>query len=155
MWGAEHVAMLAAFSLLAAWLAYNRRWEWLAVAAISQVPFWGGYMADAVASDPSPASINIILNICAAGAFATFAEWLQSKGRGGIVPIWLCVIFLIMASLDVVFLLKQFPSYFVAQEILHYLALITVGARTYVVRRSYFNRDLVHSSNTSKSEDLA
>jgi hypothetical protein len=80
---------------------------------------------------------------------------LQSKGRGGIVPIWLCVIFLIMASLDVVFLLKQFPSYFVAQEILHYLALITVGARTYVVRRSYFNRDLVHSSNTSKSEDLA
>jgi hypothetical protein len=154
MWGVEHVAMLAAFSLLVAWLAYNRRWEWLAVAVISQAPFWGGYMADAVASDPSPASINIILNICAAGAFATFAEWLQSKGRGGIVPIWLCVIFLIMASLDVVFLLKQFPSYFVTQELLHYVALITIGARTYV-RRSYYTRDLVHSSNTSKSEDLA
>jgi hypothetical protein len=154
MWGVEHVAMLAAFSLLVAWLAYNRRWEWLAVAVISQAPFWGGYMADAVASDPSPASINIILNICAAGAFATFAEWLQSKGRGGIVPIWLCVIFLIMASLDVVFLLKQFPSYFVTQELLHYVALLTIGGRTFVTR-SHFNRDLVHSSNTSKSEDLA
>ena len=154
MWGVEHAAMLAAFSLLAAWLAYNRRWEWLAVAAVSQVPFWGGYVADYVANDPSPAGLNIILNICAAGAFATFAEWLQSRGRGGIVPIWLCVIFLIMASLDVVFLLKQFPSYFVTQELLHYVALITIGARIYV-RRSYYNRDLVHSSNTNKSEDLA
>jgi hypothetical protein len=94
------------------------------------------------------------LNICVAGAFATFAEWLQSKGRGGIVPIWLCVMFLIMASLDVVFLLTPFPSYFVTQEFLHYVALITIGARTYV-RRSYYDRDLVHPSNTSKSEDLA
>lgn len=155
MWGIEHTAMIIAFAGLAAGLAFNRQWSWLFIASLSQIPFWGGYVADAIYSNPSPSTVNIILNVMVAGAFATIAEKLQALRRGGIVCIWLCILFLIMASVDVVHLIAPFDSYFSMQEFLHYLALLVIGGRVYVKRTYSTNGDLVHSPNIGKGKDLA
>lgn len=147
--------MGAVFAALSGYLAYRRNWLWLWAAALSQVPFWAGLAAFLVQGESAPVVINAIFNVMVAGCFATIAERLQAKGKGGIVHIWLCVLFLLMSSLDVIQIVAPFELYVVAQEALHYGALLVIGGRAYV-KRIDGNRDhRLHSPDTGKSEDLA
>lgn len=155
MWGVEHTIMAMAFAGLSAYLIWRRNWIWLAAAAISQVPFWAGLGAYLIEGDRSPVVANAVFNVMVAGCFATIAERLQERGRGGIVHIWLCVLFLLMCSLDVIQIVAPFSLYVIAQEALHYVALLVIGGRAYV-RRIDGNRDgLLHSPDIDKSKDLA
>lgn len=155
MWGPEHTVMLVIFTALGAYLASRRNWVWLTAAALSQVPFWAGLGAYLIDGDNAPAVTNSIFNVMVAGVFATIAERLQARGKGGIVHIWLCVLFLLVCSLDVIQIIEPFDLYVIAQEALHYVALVVIWGRAYVRRIDGNHRDRLHTSDTDKSEDLA
>lgn len=155
MWWAEHAAMGLVFAGLSAYLAYKGRWIWLCAAALSQLPFWAGLVAFLVEGEAAPVVINAIFNVMVAGCFATIAERLQADGRGGIVHIWLCVLFLLMCSLDLIQIIAPFKFYIEAQEALHYGALLVIGGRAYVKRIDGSSNHRLHSSDTGESEDLA
>ncbi len=155
MWWAEHAVMGAVFLCLGGYLSIRRNWIWLTAAALSQVPFWAGMGAFLIEGDSAPVVINAIFNVMVAGCFATIAERLQGKGKGGIVHIWLCVLFLLMCSLDVIQIIAPFDLYVIAQEALHYVALMVIGGRAYVKRIDGNHRNRLHSPDNGKSEDLA
>ena len=129
--------MLIAFGILAAWLAYNRKWFWLAVAFMTQLPFWAGAHMLFTSGNASPANLNIILNVTLSGILISFAEKLQEQGRGAMALTWLCILFLGLTSVDVWHLVSPFNSYFLVQEAGHYLALLIIGGRAYVNRRAH------------------
>ena len=137
MWGVEHMSMLVAFGFLAAWLAYNRKWFWVAIALITQLPFWVGAHMSIAIGDASPSNLNIILNVTLSGILISFAEKLQEQGRGAMALTWLCILFLGLTSVDVWHLVSPFNSYFLVQEAGHYLALLIIGGRAYVNRRAH------------------
>jgi hydrogenase/urease accessory protein HupE len=137
MWGVEHTSMLIAFGILAAWLAYNRKWFWLSVAFMTQLPFWAGAHMLFTSGDASPSNLNIILNVTLSGILISFAEKLQEQGRGAMALTWLCILFLGLTSVDVWHLVAPFESYFLVQEAGHYLALLIIGGRAYVNRRAH------------------
>lgn len=155
MWWTEHAIMAMVFLILCGHLAIKGDWSWLLAAALSQVPFWAGTFAFLAFGDQSPVPINAIFNVMVAGCFATIAERLQAQGRGGIVHIWLCVLFLLMCSFDVIQIIAPFDLYVITQEMLHYGALLVIGGRAYVKRTNRNSDHRVHSSAVSKNKDLA
>lgn len=155
MWWIEHAIMGVVFLGLGGYLAIRRNWIWLTAAALSQIPFWAGLGAFLIEGQSAPVVINAIFNVMIAGCFAHIAERLQAQRKGGIVHIWLCVLFLLMCSLDVIQIVAPFDLYVIAQEALHYVALLVIGGRAYVKRIDGNHRDRVHSSHLGKSEDLA
>lgn len=154
-WWLEHAAMAAAFTAFAAVLAWRGHWSWLGAAALSQAPFWGGFLAFLATGEVAPAQANAIFNLIVAAAFAQFAEWLQVNGRKGIVQIWLCVLFLLMATIDGIYLVISFWWYVIVQEALHYIALLVIGGRAYVWRIDRRNNQRSNISDTETGGDLA
>ena len=132
MWGVEHTLMASAFGCLALWVAWKRNWVWLGAAAMSQVPFWAGLAAYMAIGDKDPVGINMALNLFVAGAFIEWSHKLQLAGRGGIVHVWLCAIFLFGCTIDILQVVFPTHIYVLLQEVIHYLALITIGGRAYV-----------------------
>lgn len=132
MWWAEHAVMATVFGGFALWFLWNRNYSWLGAAALSQVPFWGGMLAFMATSDTNPVGVNLALNLMVAGIFIEWGHKLQIAGRGGVVHVWLCSVFLIACTLDILQVVYSFPNYVLLQEVIHYLALITIGGRAYV-----------------------
>lgn len=136
----DHAVMTALFAGLTLWLLFRKDWFGAGIAVMSQCAFWAGAFSSEIFST------NIILNVLAASVFVTLAERLQDRGKTGILPMSLCVVFLVMASIDVMHLLTQFNGYFIAQEAMHCVALLLIGGRGYV-ERAYGNyRGFGHSS---------
>lgn len=132
MWWAEHAIMGAVFLCFAAYLAKGRNFLWLGAAALSQVPFWAGLLAFLYSANSNPVEINLAINLAVAGLFTEWGHKLQVQSRGGVVHIWIGVVFVAAASIDVIQLLYEFPLYVLAQEVIHYLALVVIGGRAYV-----------------------
>jgi len=132
MWGLEHAAMAIAAFVSIAWFAIGRNWNWLRAAILSQVPFWLGALAYFLSGDAHPTEVNLCANLMLAAIFYEQAKRLQRICRGGIIQIWLCLIFLVASSFDVVNLLLPFGLYMWVQEIAHYSALMVIGGRAYV-----------------------
>ena len=82
--------------------------SWFIAAAVSQVPFWGGSIAYFATGNATPVEVNITLNLIVAGILIDHADRLQKSGRGGIIHVWLCLIFVLSGALDVL----QFASPF-------------------------------------------
>ena len=91
----------------------------------------------------------------AAGMFASMAENRQAKGRHGISQIYLCVLFLLMASLDAMYVLTPFSVYVILQEIGHYLALILIWGRAYVERLHGGVDNSLRQAGNDTSGDMA
>ena len=124
--------MAVAFGGFALFFAWGRNWSWLGAAALSQVPFWSGLVAYVAAGDKDPAGLNLALNMMAAGIFIHWGDKLQYAGRGGVVHVWLCIIFMAACTLDILQVVYPVSFYVLLQEGVHYLALITIGGRAYV-----------------------
>lgn len=154
MWGVEHTAMLAAFAAFLWWLLHHENYSWSVAALLSQIPFWGGFLAYIVTGDKDPASVNIILNIFAAGLFIEMAGRLQERGKGGIVHAWLCLVFILACTLDVIHLILPVPFYTLAQEVLHYVALVVIGGRAYVQRYDGYRRHRRDTRGSNKGGTL-
>lgn len=154
MWGVEHTAMAIVAGCFAIFFMWTGNRSWLGAALLSQVPFWGGSAVYWITGDTTPVEINLALNLTVA---ATFIEWghrLQSQNRGGVVHVWLSIIFLFAVSLDVIQLLHESYFYMQSQELLHYLALVTIGGRAYVVRIDGSRRYLRNRADSKKSGRL-
>lgn len=132
MWGIEHTAMATTAGCFALWLTVKVNWSWLGAALLSQVPFWLGSAYYWHTGDKTPLNVNLALNLLVASAFVGWGTRLQSNGRGGIVHIWVCLIFLLACSIDVLQVVYPVPFYMLAQEAVHYMALIAIGGRAYV-----------------------
>ena len=131
-WGVEHTAMAGVFAVFWLWLAYKGNWSWLGAAALSQAPFWGGYAAFMLTGNPEPTEVNLFLNLAVAGIFIEWGHRLQIDGNGGIVHVWLAKIFLASCVIDLLQVVYPTPYYVLSQELMHYLALATIGGRAYV-----------------------
>ena len=83
------------------------------------------------------------------------AESRQAKGRHGICQIYLCVLFLSMASLDALYVLTPFGVYVILQEIGHYLALILIWGRAYVERMHGGVDNSLRQAGNDTSGDMA
>ncbi len=140
MWGFEHTAMMTVAAAFSWWLFHSRNYSWAMAVFLSQIPFWGGLAAYMLTGTSDPASVNAILNIFAAGIFIELATRLQQSGKGGIVHVWLCLVFTLACTLDVMHLIVPLPFYFIAQEALHYVALLVIGGRAYVQRYDGYRR---------------
>ncbi len=154
MWGVEHTAMAIVAGGLCLWFAARRNWSWLGAALLSQVPFWCGTSVYWISGNDAPANVNMALNLIVAGAFSSWAHRLQESGLGGIVHIWVCLVFLGACSLDVVQSIAPFSWYIVGQEAAHYLALIVIGGRAYVRGLDGVHRDLRDSRNSPQGGRL-
>ena len=139
--------MASAFGCFALFFAWKRNWLWLGAAALSQVPFGVGSSPYLVSGVNYVVGINMCLNLVAAGLFVEWGHKLQLQGRGGVVHVWLSGLFLVVASVDVLQLLYQIPLYVITQELLHYMALITIGGRAYVR-----GLDGSHRNNSNRSD---
>lgn len=147
--------MASAFGVFALWFLLRGNYSWLGAAILSQVPFWVGMLAFLASTDAQPVHVNAITNLMAAGAFAHWAERLQNNNRGGIVHIWLCILFLVMCSMDALQMIAPFSLYVLSQEIAHYLALFIIGGRAYVKRFDGLRRNSMHTHHTAEDRDLA
>lgn len=145
MWWAEHAIMATVFGGFALWFLWKRNYSWLGAAALSQVPFWGGMLAFMATNDTDPVGVNLALNLMVAGIFIHWADRLQVARRGGVVHVWLCVIFVAAGTIDIAQVVYSFPNYVLLQEVIHYLALIAIGGRAYV---RGFDGNRRHSRNT-------
>ena len=132
MWGLEHTVMALAAGGFCLWFAAKRNWSWLGAALLSQVPFWAASATYFVTGDNTPVNINMAFNLGVAAAFSEWAHRLQKSQRGGIVHVWVCLIFLGACSIDVIQAIAPFSWYMAAQEAAHYLALLAIGGRAYV-----------------------
>lgn len=137
------------FLCFAAYLAKGRNFLWLGAAALSQVPFWAGLLAFLYNANTAPVELNLAINLAVAGLFIEWGHKLQDQSRGGIVHIWLGVVFVAAASIDVIQLLYEFPLYILAQEVIHYLALIAIGGRAYVRGLDGSHRSNSHRPDSS------
>ena len=154
MWGVEHTLMATAVGCLTLWLAWKRNWTWLGSAALSQVPFWVGLAAYMVLGDKSPVGINMCVNLLSACLFVLWAERLKARSCGGVVHVWLCLIFVAAGSVDVLQLVYEFSGYMLKQELFHYLALFTIGGRAYVRRLDGTNRNSRNRSDIEPGRGL-
>lgn len=116
----------------AVWFISRKNWVWLLAAIATQVPYWGGWVAFLVTGDPAPVGVNMCLNLVAAAAFVEWGHRLAIQGRGGVIHIWLAVVFTGAASIDVIQSVHEMPLYVLTQEVIHYIALIIIGGRAYV-----------------------
>lgn len=132
MWGLEHTAMATAFAGLAAWLIIGRNWSWLWAALLSQVTFWVACTPYLMGGPKYLIGLNLCLDVVAAGVFVDWGRKLGRQHCGGVVHIWLAVLFVIAASVDVIQLLYLLPFYVITQEGIHYTALLIIGGRAYV-----------------------
>lgn len=132
MWGVEHTAMAISASCFVLWFIAKANWSWLGAALLSQFPFWGGFAYSWMNADDAPVNINLSLNLMVAGAFVWWAEWLQKQDRGGIVHIWVCLVFTMACSVDVLQVMSPVSFYQIAQGAVHYMALFVIGGRAYV-----------------------
>ena len=155
MWWAEHAIMASAATLLCGLLLVKQRIGDVADVALSQFPFWAAMLAFIALGQSAPAEINAASNLIAAGLFASMAENRQAKGRHGICQIYLCVLFLSMASLDALYVLTPFSVYVILQEIGHYLALILIWGRVYVERLHGGANNSLRQADNDTSGDLA
>lgn len=124
--------MAVSFACFALWFLWKRNYSWLGAVVISQVPFWFGLTAFMVTGEREPASLNLAANLMVAGAFIHLGEMLRASGRGGVVHVWLCLLFLVAATIDILQVVYPIPIYVLSQEIMHYLALMIIGGRAYV-----------------------
>lgn len=134
MWGVEHSIMAVVAGCFALWFTITKNWLWLGAVALSQVPFWVGFLAYSLTGDNAPININLAFNLIVASSFFRWADRLQKNGLGGIVQVRICLIFLLGAAIDVTAIIYPSDYYIGMQEGVHYLALITIGGRAYVVR---------------------
>lgn len=154
MWGIEHTAMAISAACFALWFTWKANWSWLGAAMLSQVPFWMAVAAYFISGEKTPTDMNMCLNLIAASLFVIWGKQLQRAGRGGVVHIWLCIIFLVGASIDVAHLLHEFDGYILAQEVTHYLALLTIGGRAHVIGLDGNRRCGGHRGDAGKSGGL-
>ena len=148
--------MIGIFSLLLLYLAIKGKWLYLFWACTSQVPFWFGSLIYFWTSDASPSVCNLIMNVLVAAFLVSHAEILQRQGEDGTTAIGVSVVFLLMATLDILHLFPVFYIstflYFALQEIGHYLALAMCGG--YVIFNWNSGGNL-HSSSSAEDKDLA
>jgi len=132
MWWFEHAIMGAVFAAFAAFLLHRRNYLWLGAAGLSQVPFWCGLGAYLATGDRTPVEMNLALNLIAAGMFVEWGHRLRDKKSGGVVHIWLGLLFIFAASLDILQVVSRYPGYVLSQELVHYTAFLLIGGRAYV-----------------------
>lgn len=132
MWWIEHAIMGAAFAAFSTFLLCRRNYLWAGAATLSQAPFWAGLAAYLVSGDPSPVEMNLAVNLIAAGLFVEWGHRLRDKKSGGVVHIWLGLLFIFAASLDILQVVSRYPGYVLGQELVHYTAFILIGGRAYV-----------------------
>lgn len=155
MWWAEHAIMARAAALLCVLLLVKQRVGDVADLAVSQFPFWTAMFAFIAFGQSAPVEINAASNLIAAGTFASMAENRQAQRRHGIAQIYLCVLFLSMASLDGLYVLTPFSVYVILQEIGHYLALILIWGRAYVERMHGGDNNSLRQADNDTSGDVA
>ncbi|MDC0657038.1 hypothetical protein N6L27_03410 [Leisingera sp. SS27] len=136
------------------WFACRRNWSWFGAALLSQAPFWGGTLAFLVTGNLTPVNVNLALNLAVAAIFIDWAQRLQKRNSGGIVHVWICLIFLGASTMDVMQVLAPASWYMTAQEAAHYLALIAIGGRAYVRGIDGAHRNLRDSRNSSQGGKL-
>ena len=155
MWGFEHTLMSAVSGGLVAALLVRRHLRWALLVTLTQVPFWAGFLAYVESGNPSPASMNAITNIIMAGVFVHIGSVMQERGRSNATPIAICVVFLVLSTVDAIQIMTPIGVYVIVQEVGHYAALALIWKRTHVDRiYSRFNRG-VHSPDNGEGRDLA
>lgn len=127
MLGMVHTAMLLVAGSLCFWLSINRKWLAVFAVAISQLPFWGGYVASLV-GDYHPLTFNMFADMAVSAVFV----WLAYRFDEGWL-IWLGVIFLCVLIVDIYAMSFGMNFYLELHEFFHYAALVLIAWRGVVV----------------------
>lgn len=154
MWGVEHSIMAFVAGCLALFLLGARNWLWLGAVLLSQVPFWVGLIAYSITGDKNPVNINLAFNLMVASSFMSWADRLQRKHAGGIVQVRVCLTFLLAGGIDITMMVHPVEYYTYMQEFVHYLALILIGGRAYVVRYDGLGRSVRNRPDSKAGGDL-
>lgn len=125
---AFHLAMLTFAVTVTGYLIAKRAWFPAICAGISQIPFWGGFVA-AKLTQESPILINLLVDMTTAAVFVWLLHTFNEKWLA-----WCGMLFVTAGFVDVYAGLFGMSHYLLAHEIIHYLALLVIVGREYVER---------------------